>query len=134
MQLDDNLSFGTSGVPMNKTTVAQIMADKLPIGADNKRSVAYRQLWFIVTTAQDIAANVTVKLLTAPTENGVYVPIYLSPGAANTKAGDVIAKTILPTSAQAWLKVEITGAAGSDKMYAGLTWDVDMNLAHTVQG
>ena len=75
MQLDDNMSFGTSGVPMNKTTVAQIMADKLPIGANNKRSVAYRQLWFIVTTAQDIAANVTVKLLTAPTENGVYVPM-----------------------------------------------------------
>ena len=134
MQLDDNLSFGTSGVPLNQTTVTQIMADKLPIGADNKRSAAYRQLWFIVTTAQAIAANVTVKLLTAPTENGVYVPIYQSLGVANSKPGDVIAKTILPTSAQAWLKVEITGAAGSNKMYAGLTWDVDMNLAHTVQG
>ena len=134
MQLDDNLSFGTSGVPLNQTTVTQIMADKLPIGADNKRSAAYRQLWFIVTTAQAIAANVTVKLLTAPTENGVYVPIYQSLGVAKSKPGDVIAKTILPTSAQAWLKVEIAGAAGSDKMYAGLTWDVDMNLAHTVQG
>lgn len=134
MLLDDNLSFGTSGVPMNKTTVEQITADKLQIGGDNKMSAAYRQLWFIVTTAQDIAAKVTVRLLTAPTENGVYVPIYLSPGAADTKAGDVIAKTVLPTTAQAWLKVEITGAAKTDIMYAGLTWDVDMNLAHTIEG
>ena len=134
MLLDDNLSFGTSGVPMNKTTVEQITADKLQIGGDNKMSAAYRQLWFIVTTAQDIAAKVTVRLLTAPTENGVYVPIYLSPGAADTKAGDVIAKTVLPTTAQAWLKVEITGAATTDIMYAGLTWDVDMNLAHTIEG
>ena len=134
MLLDDNLSFGTSGVPMNKTTVEQITADKLQIGGDNKMSAAYRQLWFIVTTAQDIAAKVTVRLLTAPTENGVYVPIYLSPGAADTKAGDVIAKTVLPTTAQAWLKVEITGAATTDIMYAGLTWDVDMNIAHTIEG
>ena len=134
MLLDDNLSFGQSGVPMNKTTVGQIMADTLQIGGNNKRSAAYRQLWFIVTTAQDIAGNVTVRLLTAPTENGVYVPIYISPSAANTKAGDVIAKTVLPTTAQAWLKVEITGAKTTDIMYAGLTWDVDMNLAHTIEG
>lgn len=80
---------------------------------------------FLVVTAADTIANLTVTLEHGDAKTGPFTALATYPAKTGLKAGNVVVKAPIPFSAKNWLRVKLSSAA---KVNAFLATGVDKGV------